>query len=410
MTIPIAPHAAPVLAPDGWHHSLLDDVAKRGSGHTPSKSHPEYWNGEIRWISLADSDRLDRVFIKSTTAKISEKGLANSSAVLHPAGTVVLSRDAGVGKSAVMQFEMAVSQHFITWQCGPDLNNIFLYYSLQNRKREFERIAAGSTIKTIGLPYFKELTVLCPPRLEQDYIAAALLDADTLIDSLEQLLTKKRQIKQGAMQELLAAKRRLPGFTKAWSCDDLRDLVRTPVTDGPHTTPVFVDSGVPFLSVNNLVGNRIDFTDLRFITKEDDQLFARKCKPQRGDVLLGKAASVGKVAIVDDDLDFNIWSPIALIRPVEELDSRFLYYQLQGRPVTTQISVLTNSSSQGNLGMGDIEKLQIAYPCVDEQYEIASVLSDMDTEITALESRLTKARTLKQAMAQALLTGRIRLI
>jgi type I restriction enzyme S subunit len=251
---------------------------------------------------------------------------------------------------------------------------------------------------------------LPPTREEQFAIGGALTDADGLIDSLEQLLTKKRQIKQGAMQELLTGKRRRPGFAKAWSCKEVRDLVRTPVTDGPHTTPVFVESGVPFLSVNNLVGNRIDFTDLRFITKEDDQLFARKCKPQRGDVLLGKAASVGKVAIVEDDLDFNIWSPIALIRTVEELDSRFLYYQLQSRSVTTQISVLTNSSSQGNLGMGDIERLQIAYPCVHEQREIAEVLSDVDAEIAALEARLTKARALKQAMAQALLTGRIRLV
>ncbi len=263
------------------------------------------------------------------------------------------------------------------------------------------------------LPKDKFLTLPIPvpanPR-EQASIVEALTDADALIDSLEQLLTKKRQIKQGAMQELLTGKRRLPGFTGSWSCDELRALVQTPITDGPHTTPVFVESGIPFLSVNNLVGNRIDLTDLRYITREDDQLFARKCKPKRGDVLLGKAASVGKVAIVEDDLDFNIWSPIALIRVGTMLVSKFLFYQLQSQRVLTQIIVLTNSSSQGNLGMGDIERLSIPYPSVEEQREIASVLSEMDADIAALEARLSKARALKQAMAQALLTGRIRLV
>lgn len=292
------------------------------------------------------------------------------------------------------------------------IDSSFAAYALRapDVRTQIIAMGQGAVRANIGQDNLRRVELKFPPLPEQLAIATALADADALIDSLEQLLTKKRQIKRGAMQELLTGQRRLPGSTKAWSCNEVRDLVQTPVTDGPHMTPVFVESGVPFLSVNNLIGNRIDFTDLRFITKEDDLLFARKCKPQKGDVLLGKAASVGKVAIVEDDLDFNIWSPIALIRTVEKLDSRFLYYQLQSQSVTTQISVLTNSSSQGNLGMGDIEKLQIAYPCFDEQREIAAVFSDMDAEITALQSRLTKARALKQAMAQALLTGRIRLV
>jgi type I restriction enzyme S subunit len=143
--------------PEEWEDVLLDRVARRGSGHTPDKAHPEYWNGGIKWISLADSPALDRLYIDETYATISAQGLANSSAVLHPAGTVVLSRDAGVGKSAIMWTEMAVSQHFMAWRCGPELENHFLYYWLQSAKPQFERIADGSTIKTIGVPYFQGL-------------------------------------------------------------------------------------------------------------------------------------------------------------------------------------------------------------------------------------------------------------
>jgi type I restriction enzyme, S subunit len=101
------------VIPEDWEVTLLDSVAKRGSGHTPDKLHPDYWGGEVKWISLQDSDRLDRHYIYDTAAKITPAGIANSSAKLHPAGTLVLSRDAGVGKSAIMKVDMAVSQHFM---------------------------------------------------------------------------------------------------------------------------------------------------------------------------------------------------------------------------------------------------------------------------------------------------------
>jgi type I restriction enzyme S subunit len=245
---------------------------------------------------------------------------------------------------------------------------------------------------------------------EQERIATALSDVDALIAGLEKLITKKRDLKQAAMQQLLTGQTRLPGFSGEWARNDLKNLVSTPITDGPHLTPTFYETGVPFLSVNNLANNRIDWSDLRFISKADDEIFSRKCKPRKGDVLLGKAASVGKVAIVEDDFDFNIWSPIALIRSNAQVDAKFLYYQLLSADCITQVMLLTNSSSQGNIGMGDIEKIQISYPDLEEQTAIAKVLSDMDAELTVLESRITKTRDLKQGMMQELLTGRTRLV
>jgi type I restriction enzyme S subunit len=164
--------------PERWEVVHLESVTQRGSGHTPSRSHPEYWDGNIKWVSLQDSKRLDKLYIDDTTAKITPLGIANSSATEHPAGTVVLSRDAGVGKSAITTDVMAVSQHFMAWVCGPRLNNHYLYYWLQYMKPEFERIAVGNTIKTIGLPYFKSLRLALPPRDEQETIANALTAID----------------------------------------------------------------------------------------------------------------------------------------------------------------------------------------------------------------------------------------
>jgi type I restriction enzyme, S subunit len=186
-----------------WKEQKLEDIAKRGSGHTPNKAKQEYYDGGIKWVSLADSKRLDNGLISETEIVISEQGIKNSSAVLHPAGSVILSRDAGVGKSAVMSESMAVSQHFIVWTCDKDsLSNWFLYYILQIKKPVFESVASGSTIKTIGLPFFKELRIIAPPVPEQQRIATCLSSLDALITAENQKLEALKTHKKGLMQQL----------------------------------------------------------------------------------------------------------------------------------------------------------------------------------------------------------------
>jgi type I restriction enzyme S subunit len=160
-------------------------------------------------VSLADSQALDRVYLSETDKRISPQGIANSSAVLHPEGTVFVSRDASVGRSAIATRELAVSQHFIAWRCGPRLNNHFLYYFLQFHKPQFERIAVGSTIKTIGLGYFKKLKLQVPPVAEQEGIAERLLTMDKTIWEQESTVAQLQQVKAGLLQDLLTGKVRV---------------------------------------------------------------------------------------------------------------------------------------------------------------------------------------------------------
>ncbi len=195
--------------PKEWDFVRLDDVALRGSGHTPRKSVPSYWNGGIKWVSLADSHRLDNIFIAGTDKEISALGIANSSAVLHPTGTVIFSRDAGVGKSAVLACEMAVSQHFMAWRCGERLNHLFLYFYLQREKPKFEAIALGSTIKTIGLPFFKSYEVAIPPRAEQEQAVASLMVAEACLAEHLAGSAKLKEFKSGLMDDLLTGRVRV---------------------------------------------------------------------------------------------------------------------------------------------------------------------------------------------------------
>lgn len=196
--------------PSGWTLTHLDAVAKRGSGHTPNKKIALYWGGSIKWVSLQDTKRLDNVYISETAERITSEGIANSSAVLHPAGTVVLTRDATVGRSAITTSEMAVSQHLMAYVCGPKLNTLYLYYWFQRMKPIFERIGAGSTIKTIGLPFFKGLRIALPPMDEQTEIAAKMSEVDGLIASERSVLMRLKSLRAAISHDLLSGRVRVP--------------------------------------------------------------------------------------------------------------------------------------------------------------------------------------------------------
>jgi len=291
-----------------------------------------------------------------------------------------------------------------------DTNYHYLKYSLARILELLQKSSYGSATKYLTLGILKPIRIQLPSSHEQNVIARTLSETDALITSLDNLIAKKRNIKQGTIQQFLTGKRRLPGFTEEWEEKKLMEMIQIPVTDGPHLTPDFLPDGIPFLSVNNLVNNRIDFSELRYISQEDQEVFSIKCKPKMNDILLGKAASVGKVAIVDFNIEFNIWSPIALIRIKKRYIPKFYYYYFQSHSIMKQIEFFTNSSSQGNIGMGDIEKLKFPVPLRDEQTAIATVLSDIDAEITALEQRREKVKAIKQGMMQELLTGKTRLV
>lgn len=410
------------VIPEDWDSPALDAVAKRGSGHTPDKKHPEYWNGSIRWISLRDSDALDCLYIDDTAATITAAGIANSSAVLHPAGTVVLSRDAGVGKSAVMRREMAVSQHFIAWQCGPEIHNIYLYYWLQATKAEFERIAMGSTIKTIGLPYFRSLRVPLPSVAEQQAIAEALSDADALIESLDQLLAKKHQIKQGAMQELLTGQKRLPGFSGEWVEKAMGELFE--FSGGLSASRDQLGaSGHCYLHYGDIHTSDKTYVDL---TTEFQEL--PKLDVPLKQVGSGSLLRDGDVVFVDASEDDEGTSKHVVVANPDnipfisglhtivarskcrELVNLYKRFCFQTRAVKSQFRFYAVGTKVSGVSKSNIGKITVMVPPEDEQTAIATVLSDMDAEIAVLEARLAKVRRLKQGMMQELLTGRIRLV
>ena len=157
--------------PEHWRVSRIKNYAKIASGHTPSKTKPEYWtNCNIPWVSLNDSKQLKNIdYIEDTFYKISELGMANSSAHLLPTRAVVFTRDASIGLSAITTQPMAVSQHLIAWLCDEKfIIPEFLLLVFYAMEEEFERYTFGATIKTIGMDNVRGLKSAFPPVEEQN--------------------------------------------------------------------------------------------------------------------------------------------------------------------------------------------------------------------------------------------------
>lgn len=196
--------------PSDWDLVTLTKVAKLESGHTPDRKEPTYWDGDIPWISLQDADALNKLMISESAETIGPEGLANSSARMLPAGTVVFQRTANVGLAAVMGREMCTSQHFANWICGTKLDPYYLQQVFRHMSREWQRLVAGSVLPDIYMDTFKALQILLPPISEQKKIGEIGAAFDLRIEQERETSAALIENRSALAQELLSGRLRLP--------------------------------------------------------------------------------------------------------------------------------------------------------------------------------------------------------
>ena len=196
--------------PADWDLVTLTKIAKLESGHTPSRDKADYWNGEIPWLSLADTEALDALEVDKTSECVTPKGIANSSARILPKNTVVFSRTATVGKASRMKRPMATSQDFANWVCGPTLVPAYLVQVFRHMEREWDRLQEGSTHQTIYMPVFKKLQILLPSTTEQQEIADVGEAFDIRIAEERETGKVLTQYRDALAHELLSGRLRLP--------------------------------------------------------------------------------------------------------------------------------------------------------------------------------------------------------
>jgi type I restriction enzyme S subunit len=289
-------------------------------------------------------------------------------------------------------------------------DSLFLFYlfSGPDLQRQISNQSIGTSVPGFNLGKLRALRFRVPSVAEQLAIAEVLSDADALIESLEQLIAKKRQIKQGAMQELLRPR-------KAWVPRRLGGtaILKARIGWQGLTTDEYLDAGDYYLVTGtDFIGGYIDWDNCHYV-EESRYNQDRYIQLRQHDVLVTKDGTIGKVAFVTNlAKPATLNSGVFVIRPIEDsFDPRFFYYLLCSNVFTEFLVQLSAGSTINHLYQKDFVNFIYHVPeRLCEQTAIAAMLCDMDAEIASLEAKVAKAWSIKQGMMQELLTGRIRLV
>jgi type I restriction enzyme S subunit len=416
--------------PAHWSIRPLKSAYRIVGGSTPKSDVAEYWDGDISWVTPADLSRLGGFDIRDSLRKITADGLQSCGSTLVPAGSIVLSTRAPIGSLGLAVSELCTNQGCKSLVPQAGQHSKFLAYLLSIAGAALNVRGKGTTFVELSADELGRFPVSLPSGSDQIEIAAFLDRETARIDALiaEQekllaLLAEKRQatISHAVTRGLdpsvpmkdsgIAWLGEVPAH---WQVRSLKSVVSTPITDGPHETPAFLDEGVAFVSAEAVSTGKIDFERVRgYISKEDDARYSQKYRPQLHDIYMVKSgATTGVCAIVDGRTDFNIWSPLAAIRCSEDVVlPYFVLNYLRSKNFQEGVALNWSYGTQQNIGMGVIGDLPVVVPPIAEQ---RSILERIDSQLSGLEDlqqaarhALPVLRERRSALISAAVTGQI---
>ncbi|MDP2141753.1 MAG: restriction endonuclease subunit S [Gammaproteobacteria bacterium] len=383
------------VIPEDWEVGVVREIASIRTGPFGTLLKASEYSGKdgVPLISVGEI-RKGFLEIDEHTPRVSEIVTRRLPQYVLRKGDIVFGRKGGVERSAL------IKETQDGWFLGSDgiavralrrFDHEYLAFQFQSSRIQnwLLQNAIGTTMPSLNQDILGRVLVAIPSEsAEQEAIAEVLRDADALIESLEQLLTKKRQLKQGAMQELLTGKTRLPGFSGEWKVTSLSALCGMKSGDGITSADIDDYSPYPCYGGNGLRGYASRFTH------------------DGGFALIGRQGALcGNVVGVEGK--FFASEHAVVVTPYSQTDIRWLTYVL----ATMNLNQYSESSAQPGLSVSKILMLDLDFPPTkSEQTAIAAILADMDAELATLEEKLTKACAAKQGMMQELLTGRIRLV
>jgi len=417
------------IIPIDWTTRKIGDFAKITSGGTPSTLIAAFWGGSIKWMS---SGELNKKVVWDVEGRITEVGLHSSSAKLIPPRCVLVGL-AGQGKTrgtvAMNMVELCTNQSIAAILPNDEFEPEYLYYNLDARYDELRALSSGGGGRGgLNLSIIKSIIVPLPEKKEQRDIATALSDIDALITALNQLISKKRDIRKGTMQELLTGKKRLPGFNSGksykkteigmipedWDIPILGEIFsfknglnkgKESFGHGTHIVNYMDVYSHPGIYAYDLEGRvEVNRSELRsFAVKKGDVFFTRTSET---------VAEVGIASVMLDDSSNTVFSGFILrARPKNKsICDQFKKYcfssDIVRKQITSKATYTTRALTSGRV----LSAISLPLPPTKaEQEAIAFLLSDMDAEIATLETKMSKIRMLKQGMMQTLITGSIRL-
>jgi type I restriction enzyme, S subunit len=394
------------VIPEPWVALPLGDIASITAGGTPSRASAKYWNGDIPWVTTSE---VDFCTVSRADQFITKEGLDSSAAKLLPRGTLLMAlygQGKTRGKVAILGIDAATNQACAAIALRSDISREFVFHALVGQYDRIRSLSNTGNQENLNGSLVRSIVIPLPPATEQRAIAAALRDVDELLGGLDRLITKKRELKQATMQQLLTGRTRLPGFGVEWEVRRISDVA------SPVSEKNIAGEKLPVLTCSKHLG----FVDSLGFFK--NQVFSKDLSAykviRRGEIgYPANHVEEGSIGL-QDIYDVALVSPIYVVFKVSErICSFFLHRLLKLDSYRQRFKTATTSSvdRRGSLRWPAFSEITVRVPSTkEEQSAIAAVLSDMDAELSVLEARRDKTRALKQAMMQELLTGKTRLV
>jgi type I restriction enzyme, S subunit len=400
------------VIPVDWEVKRLGEIGIVSSGGTPNRSNLSYWNGNIPWITTS---QIDFNTIISSNEFITELGLKNSAAKMYLRNTLLMAmygQGKTRGKVAILGINATINQACAAIILNQDISNNCVFCYLAHNYEEIRKLSNTGNQENLNGNIIKSINVPLPPLAEQKTIALTLSDTDALIAACDRAITKKRNIKQGAMQQLLTGKMRLPSFSGEWEMKKLGEIAD--IKTGPFGSSLhekdYVKDGIPIITVEHLGERGVLHESLPMVSEKDKKRL-NSYIIQTGDIVFSRVGSVDRNSLIS--YRENGWlfsSRLLRIRITNQNTySTYLSYYFHQEPTKQKIRSVAVGQTMASLNTQILKNIEVILPPLPEQKAIAQILSDMDAEIAALEKKRDKYKAIKQGMMQELLTGKTRL-
>ena len=331
------------------------------------------------------------------------------------------------------KFDGMITGAYTVFDVNENYNRDFLYYFYLNLDldKRLKPLYRGLR-NTIPKEWFLNFKTFVPSFKQQKAIANFLDDKTVQIDQAialkQQQIEKLNEYKQIVIQNAVTkglnpnAPMKNSGvdwigdIPEHWEITATKRLLEIPITDGPHTTPLFYDEGIPFISAESIKNGKINFDKKRgYISKADYDLYSKKYKPKRNDIYMVKSgATTGRVAMVETDEIFTIWSPLAVFRTKNNvLLPKFLFYYLQSSSFQKSIELAWSYGTQQNIGMGVLGNLQCIIPPLAEQEKIIDFIepyfSKFDKTKQLYQTQIDRLKEYKNILINQAVTGKLKI-
>lgn len=402
-----------------WTQMKLGDFLEIKTGGTPSKTASSYWNGDIKWMSSGEVN-LKRVW--DVNGRITEEGLQKSNARYLPKGTVMIALN-GQGKTrgtvAILEVDLTCNQSLAGFLPSKIHNPYFLFYNLESRYNELRNLTGDNARTGLNLSILRNLDIILPSISEQDKIATILLSIDEAIEKTEAIIEQTEKVKKGLMQQLLTKGighkefklteiGEIPEYWNIKFLDEVCEKIFVGIATS--TTNSYTNNGVYIIRNQNIKENHLDTRDLLQITKE----FSEKNKSKKlieGDVVTVRTGYPGISGVVTKELEGSHTFTTLVSRPRKEyINPHYLARYINSSAGKKFVTGGKAGGAQQNLNVSIMKKMLITLPPLNEQNEIVRILDSVDHKILNEKEKKQALKTVKQALMDVLLTGKVRVI